>query len=346
SCCEHSNVDMGELGNEVSTALTSHDANLPSPFEVLAQDNLNDSVDPAIKYIVKVLAQNSPHRFGWCYVWFDELFAAVKLLIQQHFLSNYNSTFAEYYYELQRKVVGKSNANIFRFGTKISFKTLAVLVLLPYIMTKFKSLYLSVKEEADVSTVKSLSKLKRAIYYAYPLVHMSWHTSVLYYNFMFAIGKTQFHSPFYKLLNTKLFVKSPLDSLYNENIIYLFSATGITKLCTQLMTGGVHVGVFALQFVDWWYNSEGNEDLKQMLSNPIPKPPENTLKETKIPVPSGKICPLCNKSRRNETVLQTSGYAFCYTCVYKFVNKHGACPVTGYTTNICHLIRIYYSATH
>uniref|UniRef100_H2YD38 Peroxisome assembly protein 12 n=1 Tax=Ciona savignyi TaxID=51511 RepID=H2YD38_CIOSA len=340
---------MSELGNELSTALASKTANLPSPFEVLAQDNLNDSVAPAMKHVVRVLAQYDPQNFAWCYGWFDELFAIANLFTQQHFLCKHNSTFAEYYYELQRLVPHKSNnKNPFQFKSKLCIKTLTVLVLLPYLKCKFQDFYLKVKEESDMTGVKSLTKLKSAVFYIYPMMHGFWHSANLYYNFLFAIGKSDFPSPFYRMLNTKLVELPTCHLLYNARYGALIPALShpMVKLVeavlylTTILTGSVHIGVFLLQFIDWWFMEEDAGDLKEVMAAPTISAPTNQP-DTKIPVPPGKICPLCNRPRRNEATLLTSGYVFCYPCIYKYVEQHKRCPVTGYVTNFDHLIRIF-----
>uniref|UniRef100_H2YD37 Peroxisome assembly protein 12 n=1 Tax=Ciona savignyi TaxID=51511 RepID=H2YD37_CIOSA len=348
---------MSELGNELSTALASKTANLPSPFEVLAQDNLNDSVAPAMKHVVRVLAQYDPQNFAWCYGWFDELFAIANLFTQQHFLCKHNSTFAEYYYELQRLVPHKSNnKNPFQFKSKLCIKTLTVLVLLPYLKCKFQDFYLKVKEESDMTGVKSLTKLKSAVFYIYPMMHGFWHSANLYYNFLFAIGKSDFPSPFYRMLNTKLIFLIVYDgcSYSHRNCLHVIFFFKLYRLCdkikiclhwkkvylTTILTGSVHIGVFLLQFIDWWFMEEDAGDLKEVMAAPTISAPTNQP-DTKIPVPPGKICPLCNRPRRNEATLLTSGYVFCYPCIYKYVEQHKRCPVTGYVTNFDHLIRIF-----
>lgn len=47
------------------------------------------------------------------------------------------------------------------------------------------------------------------------------------------------------------------------------------------------------------------------------------------------------RARKNETALLTSGYVFCYVCVYKHVKEKRNCPVTGYKTDLSNLVKIY-----
>jgi len=50
------------------------------------------------------------------------------------------------------------------------------------------------------------------------------------------------------------------------------------------------------------------------------------------------------RKTRNATALMTSGFVFCYACVYKYVKANRRCPVTGYFTDTSHLIKLYLSA--
>ncbi|MGH0126366.1 UNVERIFIED_CONTAM: hypothetical protein FKN15_027429 [Acipenser sinensis] len=53
------------------------------------------------------------------------------------------------------------------------------------------------------------------------------------------------------------------------------------------------------------------------------------------------LCPLCHKTRANDTALATSGYVFCYRCAYNCVKRQQRCPLTGYPTELQHLIKLY-----
>lgn len=35
----------------------------------------------------------------------------------------------------------------------------------------------------------------------------------------------------------------------------------------------------------------------------------------------GKICPLCTQLRTNPAVVATSGFVFCYTCIFHYVDQ-------------------------
>nr|XP_025963032.1 peroxisome assembly protein 12 isoform X2 [Dromaius novaehollandiae] len=109
------------------------------------------------------------------------------------------------------------------------------------------------------------------------------------------------------------------------------------------LSTGLSVGVFFLQFLDWWYSSENQETIKSLTALPTPPPPvhlDHGVDSALLPKLK-TMCPLCRKIRANATVLSTSGYVFCYRCVYNYVKTHQRCPITGYATELQHLVKLY-----
>lgn len=122
------------------------------------------------------------------------------------------------------------------------------------------------------------------------------------------------------------------------------------------LSTSLSLGVFFLQFLEWWYSSENQNTVKTLTSLPAPPPPlhlqeeyscggspslsANRHKETQLGSDS-RNCPLCRRARTNSTVLSTSGFVFCYRCIYVYVKANRRCPVTGYPTELQHLIKIY-----
>lgn len=80
--------------------------------------------------------------------------------------------------------------------------------------------------------------------------------------------------------------------------------------------------------------------MKSLTSLPTPPPPLH-LEDQDAAVTPSKVCPLCRKVRSNDTALATSGYVFCYRCIYTYVKTNHRCPLTGYPSELQHLIKIY-----
>ena len=112
------------------------------------------------------------------------------------------------------------------------------------------------------------------------------------------------------------------------------------------LSTSLSLGVFFLQFLEWWYSSDNQSTVKSLTSLPAPPPPLHLQEGHGSGKEAGsgcdiRNCPLCRGPRTNSTVLSTSGFVFCYRCIYAYVKANRRCPVTGYPTELQHLIKIY-----
>jgi len=156
--------------------------------------------------VLQIVAQTAPHHFGLCYAWFDELYTVFELFLQQHFLKNHSASFAEYYYGLQRKRVADTENVCSSFFKVQKVKALVALVIFPYLQLKFEKQFEKIKENYELDLNRTISSVKKLLYWIYPCFHIAWNVLILYHNFMFTVGKTKFHSPFYKALGIQLVV--------------------------------------------------------------------------------------------------------------------------------------------
>lgn len=69
----------------------------------------------------------------------------------------------------------------------------------------------------------------------------------------------------------------------------------LSRLLTNFITGGVHVLVFAIQFIKWWYSEENDSIAKKVMQLPIPDPLPFNAKDSLHPVPENGVCPLCQR---------------------------------------------------
>lgn len=106
------------------------------------------------------------------------------------------------------------------------------------------------------------------------------------------------------------------------------------------LSTSLSLGVFFLQFLEWWYSSENQSTVKSLTTLPTPPPPVH-LDDRAVAGAHSKLCPLCRKVRANDTALSTSGFVFCYRCIYVYVKANQRCPLTGYPSGVQHLIKIY-----
>ncbi|CAI5529278.1 unnamed protein product [Closterium sp. Naga37s-1] len=95
--------------------------------------------------------------------------------------------------------------------------------------------------------------------------------------------------------------------------------------------------VFAFKMAEWWYQT-GEQKLSAPTVYPPPPPPPPP--KASIPVPADRsLCPLCLCRRTNPTAPATSGFIFCYPCIFAYVDKFGRCPITHHPTTVDQLRR-------
>ncbi|XP_027034410.1 peroxisome assembly protein 12 isoform X1 [Tachysurus fulvidraco] len=345
---------MAERGAHLTTAAGE---GRPSIFEVLAQDSLMSAVKPALQHTAKILAESNPARYGILWRKFDEIYAVLDLLLQHHFLLRTSASFSENFYGLKRAGPDDSRLAHRGLGRRRHVRSLLLLVLLPYLRNKLEKVLARQRDEDDFSIrmPQSLAqKMSRAFLAAYPYVCMAWDGWSFCHQLLYIFGKARTHSPLLWLAGVKLSHLTAqdirnLDLKPEERSLSSSRSFGgrLQRVCSTMLgsvavslSTSLSMGVFFLQFLDWWYSSENQTTMKSLTSLPTPPPPLH-LEDQDAALAFDKVCPLCRKVRSNDTALATSGYVFCYRCIYTYVRTNHKCPLTGYPSELQHLIKIY-----
>lgn len=343
---------MAERGAHLTTAAGD---GRPSIFEVLAQDSLMSAVKPALQHAVKILAESNPARYGVLWRKFDEIYAVLDLLLQHHFLLRTSASFSENFYGLKREGPDDGRRAHQGLGRRRHVRSLLLLVLLPYLRNKLEKVLACQRDEDDFSIrmPQTLAqKMYRAFLAVYPYVCMAWDGWSFCHQLLYVFGKARTHSPLLLLAGVKLSHLTAQDirkldlkpaalsssQSYATRVQRAFS-TVLGSVAVSLSTG-LSVGVFFLQFLEWWYSSENQTTMKSLTSLPTPPPPLH-LEDRDGGLTLSNLCSLCRKTRSNDTALATSGYVFCYRCIYTYVKTNHRCPLTGYPSELQHLIKIY-----
>lgn len=350
---------MAEFGAHLTSATTD---NRPSYFEVLAQESLMVTLRPALSYFLKVFAENQPAQFGRLHRWSDEVYSILDLILQHHFLTKTSASFAENFYSLKRVAINSSTSAAPSISEGLPkrehWMSLALLVVVPYIKLKLDAKFQKWTDESlDLNERgrQTMKKYKKIFLALYPYLHLSWESSVLVYQLRYLFKQSQVHSPFLKLAGVQLQYLSKEDMLSGLSSDAILSADSSLKVrllyylkrlvgaVAIAISNGLSVGVFFLQFLEWWYMSEDHQSALAATSLPIPEPPKEREPEfCQILLPRDvTLCPLCQKKRTNDTTLLTSGYVFCYPCIYPYIKKNQRCPVTRYPSELSHLIKLY-----
>ncbi|XP_038163799.1 peroxisome assembly protein 12 [Cyprinodon tularosa] len=345
---------MAEAGAHLTSAAVNE---LPSIFEVLAQDSLMEAVRPALRHAIMVLAESNPSRFGFLWRCFDELYLLLDVLLQNHFLSHCSASFSENFYGLKRVPARRSLPARLGLGRSLSCRSLLLLCLLPYLRARLEAMLAQQREEEDFSIRLAQTwklRLYRAAVAAYPYISSAYQAWVFCQHLLFVFGVSRTHSPLLWLANVRLARLSgqdlidmehksspakPADGRLVQRTWWLLSQAA--QGAAVSLSTSLSLGVFFLQFLEWWYSSENQSTVKTATSLPAPPPPLHLQGLDTQAAADKKNCPLCLKLRTNSTVLSTSGFVFCYRCVYAYVKANRCCPLTGFPTELQHLIKIY-----
>ncbi|ELU04124.1 hypothetical protein CAPTEDRAFT_149232 [Capitella teleta] len=325
---------------------TVNPLNKPSIFEVIAEEGLMHSLQPALKHASQVLAQRNPSRYGWLYAYGDEIFAAFQCILENHYLKNYGASFAENFYGLKRVPLADLESNHLPLTNRL--RSLFCLVFIPYLKRKCDDLYESLKERPHSEGL--LGMLCRAFLGVYPILHSTYEASMFGFLLAYVLGRNRVHSPLLRLAGVALChlsledmnamapsVGKPLRDLRLSQSLWVLGKRALSATALAL-SSTLSMSIFFLQFLEWWYASD--HGAKSLTALPAPPPPTMNKQPKGLPKLTA-ICPLCHKIRCNDTVLAVSGYVFCYPCILQYVRTHHRCPVTFYPANLDHLVKLF-----
>lgn len=343
------------------TGVGSH-ADVPTFFELIAADRLVTTLQDAISYGLSVYGQRS----DLCRRLLereDEVFFLVRLMLERVSLRTHGASFAEAVYGLRRVPVGES----LLLSPSQKRLSLMLLTLQPFLKGTLMKLYKRTMQQNTrrrTTCSRGMESLYSALRVGFQKACPLWYTSAealdLGYKLFYLLGMTPYYSPGLHMLGIRIARISPQDharilrekiqhrqarlravSRHHHGRGWLSSVLAHIKtryLQTRYYvndhaTTGLVLLVFGFKLVEWWYTSaqermHGSMGTKNM---PIPPPPPQ------IPPQGGMytlpkethICAICRKTRVNPTMVSKTGYVFCYPCVFRHVQEHGSCPVTG-----------------
>ncbi|MCO5576733.1 hypothetical protein L7F22_030550 [Adiantum nelumboides] len=103
--------------------------------------------------------------------------------------------------------------------------------------------------------------------------------------------------------------------------------------------------VFLFKMMEWWYQSAEERVSAPTIYPAPPPPPAPKVAEKGIPLPKDKrVCPLCMKKRTNPALVASSGFVFCYPCIFSYVSQYNRCPVTLIPAASNQIRRLFYDS--
>lgn len=236
------------------------DPERPSFFELVAQDSMMSMLKPALKFALTVLMQRYPAQLAWTIKHNEECYSLLTLLVQSHYLKNYDSSFAENFYGLKRvpltpaetTELEKLKYHSMSLSKKDQWRSLFFLSILPYIKTKLDAHFAKCNRVSTINSRSStrlpvisisgqstesannndssssssssqqrLGTLTKIFIWVYPFVHAGWELSHFIFQMLYLFDYTPCYSPELFLARLRLKRLSATDVLNQQNNLIL-----------------------------------------------------------------------------------------------------------------------------
>ncbi len=150
------------------------------------------------------------------------------------------------------------------------------------------------------------------------------------YRLGYAFGLTKYYSPSLQLANVKLtYAKDPSPIITPSSITYR-----ILSIVSQIVSNGL----FVIQLIDWWNNTNSS---KQASTYNVTNFPLSITTRTRPTISGKRQCLLCRQPCNIPTLVRGSGYVYCHTCISDYVKRYHRCPTSHQPVTDEHLIKIY-----
>ncbi|KAJ7228963.1 cyclin-dependent protein kinase inhibitor [Mycena pura] len=212
----------------------------PSLFELVAQEQLHNLLQPALKYVLAVFAQRYPRYLLRVVNKHEEFYAALMFFVERHHLQKHSASFSENFYGLKRRrrpfieteraqaAVGGIPPGEKLRGQEI-WRSLLFLVGVPYLRAKAQDYYeemgggVEVEEHQErrisrdqvnfsfsllsllTRPIQTFMDLSRRIYKrVYPWLNTSFELWLLACNIAYLYEKTPFYRPWLRWIGVDL----------------------------------------------------------------------------------------------------------------------------------------------
>ncbi|KAJ3600815.1 hypothetical protein NHX12_031790 [Muraenolepis orangiensis] len=283
-----------------------------------------------MKVSSQVLAESNPSALGFLWRSYEEIYLLLDLLLQHHLLSSCSASFSENFYGLKR--VPREGGGV--LTSRLRRRSLLLLCVVPYVLRRLRGSLSRRREEEDFSIPRGPGPGARGLHRVLSWGQRGWAMLRLTQTLLYVGGLSRTHSPLLWAAGVRLTPLAPQD-LPHTKTGSRSVARGVAEGVALSLSSALSLGTFFLQFLEWWFSSDNQDSIQSLTSLPAPPPPLHLLQ------PSSSCCPLCGRLCSNHTVLSTSGYVFCYRCVFAFVKTSQRCPISGYPTELHHLVKIY-----
>lgn len=288
----------------------------------------------------------------------------LSMLLESNSLNQKNASFSESLYSL-RRVSEAQSSNPNRLSARQRLTSLIFLTLLPYIRAKLDALSLEGMETNERGEPGRVL-LTKAFLKAYPYVAAAHEGVRFLYQLLYLVGKSHYYSPELHAAGVRVVRVSGNELAataastaakraqrlvptrgagYGFSFFSLFQRTflRIGYAVSENIHSTLILVVFGYKLLEWWYTSGEHKLGGNGPVPPPPPPPPPPISSRGVQLPEDKsLCPLCTKQRMNPAIVVCSGYVFCYSCVYHFIEANRACPVTRIKARVEDIRRLYH----
>lgn len=212
------------------------------------------------------------------------------------------------------------------------------------------------------STLKD--KLKAALIKLYPWIHATQEGLSFAYQLLYLLDATHFYTPALQIMGLHVCRASgqelmdassqiaerrnrEFERLRGPRLAQAFQRAALKTVYNALdfAQTGLIASVFLFKMMEWWYQSAEERVTAPIVYPAPPPPPAPKAAEKGIPLPKDKrVCPLCMKKRTNPALVASSGFVFCYPCVFPYVSQYNRCPVTLIPAAPNQIRRLFYDS--
>ncbi|KAL4511987.1 hypothetical protein ABPG72_012832 [Tetrahymena utriculariae] len=301
-------------------------------FEHLSVEKFEEYFRGAYHYVVNIVFDRVLRLVKLRY-FKDEILLISESLLQSYYLFVHDSTYAEFFFDLKRFTLdGESPSK--------KSKILAILIqtLVPYIKAKLDRIFNDIK--AKLANHDILSKKQEIFRQAYPTLVTVFRAINITLNAKYLLNpQSKFYNLDYFLVKNNLSRKPPQNQQQSNSQ----SALGnFTDFMRRYMIFMLYLG---LQGFDWYFRSSqqrGQQNAKNFSYNEsIPPPIQLSAQQQRTSQQSQNFCILCKGKLRNPSVLNSSGYVFCYSCITEFVKNNKKCPVTNIKSDQNMVVKLF-----
>ena len=278
---------MAEFGAHIATKAQLSRASI---FELLAQENLSDSLRSAFHYLVHVrasclclclalstsafqtLADANPGKFTIIRKWSEEVYLVFDAVVQYTHLRAFKASFPEHFYGLKR--VGSYEQRLTRDQLWASF---CLVCLLPYARKRLDQLLEQLRQE---DAVRRLDTQTPGYYFLrlYPALSFLIEASNFVLQINYLLERSKYHSIWCQVIGTQLVSQTSVASSTPSASSDAFRWSGwlVAKYVARTIGSCLSGGAFFIQFLEYYYSREG-VTTGSLMRLPKPSPPVTSL---------------------------------------------------------------------